>query len=127
MTSGRGYSGFMLGSTSCRLKRDTGPAVDFDPKRRCLGLRVSYRTYFSGPRKAALDLSVAFLQPACETIERLELKPHPKVGHSPPVVVPAHAWQAGRSLGAWWLVGCVVAPGFGLRFPHCAGGGHPGA
>lgn len=28
------------------------------------------------------------------------------------VVVPAGAWQAARSLGAWTLVGCFVAPAF---------------
>ncbi|MFL5681158.1 MAG: cupin domain-containing protein [Chloroflexota bacterium] len=28
------------------------------------------------------------------------------------VVVPAGAWQAARSLGAWTLVGCIVAPAF---------------
>ncbi|WP_264784553.1 cupin domain-containing protein, partial [Gluconacetobacter azotocaptans] len=28
------------------------------------------------------------------------------------VVVPAHAWQAAESLGAWSLVGCIVAPAF---------------
>jgi predicted cupin superfamily sugar epimerase len=27
-------------------------------------------------------------------------------------VVPAGAWQSARSLGAWTLVGCVVAPAF---------------
>lgn len=27
-------------------------------------------------------------------------------------VVPAHAWQSARSLGAWTLVGCTVAPAF---------------
>lgn len=27
-------------------------------------------------------------------------------------VVPAHAWQDARSLGAWTLVGCIVAPAF---------------
>jgi uncharacterized protein len=26
--------------------------------------------------------------------------------------VPAHAWQAARSLGDWTLVGCTVAPSF---------------
>jgi uncharacterized protein len=30
----------------------------------------------------------------------------------PQAVVPAHAWQRARSLGAWTLVGCTVAPGF---------------
>jgi predicted cupin superfamily sugar epimerase len=33
-------------------------------------------------------------------------------GHRPQVVVPAHHWQSARSLGAWTLVGCTVAPGF---------------
>ncbi len=32
--------------------------------------------------------------------------------HKPQVVVPAHAWQAAESLGAWTLCGCTVAPGF---------------
>lgn len=34
------------------------------------------------------------------------------VGERPQAVVPADAWQAARSLGAWTLVGCTVAPGF---------------
>lgn len=33
-------------------------------------------------------------------------------GARPQVVVPAGAWQSARSLGAWTLVGCTVAPGF---------------
>ncbi|MFM7808855.1 MAG: cupin domain-containing protein [Planctomycetota bacterium] len=33
-------------------------------------------------------------------------------GQCPQATVPAHAWQAARSTGAWSLVGCVVAPGF---------------
>jgi predicted cupin superfamily sugar epimerase len=33
-------------------------------------------------------------------------------GESPQFVVPAHAWQAARPLGAWTLVGCTVAPAF---------------
>ena len=33
-------------------------------------------------------------------------------GQRPQAVVPAHAWQQARSLGAWTLVGCTVAPGF---------------
>ena len=28
------------------------------------------------------------------------------------MVVPRHCWQTARSLGAWTLVGCTVAPGF---------------
>lgn len=37
-------------------------------------------------------------------------------GQRPQAVVPAGAWQAARSLGAWTLVGCTVAPGF--EFAH---------
>ncbi len=33
-------------------------------------------------------------------------------GERPHGIVPAHAWQSARSLGAWTLVGCTVAPGF---------------
>jgi predicted cupin superfamily sugar epimerase len=33
-------------------------------------------------------------------------------GERPQAVVPAGAWQSARSLGAWTLVGCTVAPGF---------------
>ena len=32
--------------------------------------------------------------------------------HYPQVVVPTGAWQAARTLGAYTLVGCTVAPGF---------------
>ncbi len=33
-------------------------------------------------------------------------------GQRPQIVVPAGVWQSARSLGAWTLVGCTVAPGF---------------
>jgi predicted cupin superfamily sugar epimerase len=33
-------------------------------------------------------------------------------GEHPHAAVPAHAWQSARSLGAWTLLGCTVAPGF---------------
>jgi predicted cupin superfamily sugar epimerase len=33
-------------------------------------------------------------------------------GAEPQCVVPARAWQAARTLGAWSLVGCTVAPAF---------------
>jgi predicted cupin superfamily sugar epimerase len=35
-----------------------------------------------------------------------------EAGQSPQIVVPAHAWQAARTLGAYTLAGCTVAPGF---------------
>lgn len=34
------------------------------------------------------------------------------VGERLQAVVPAGAWQAARPLGAWSLVGCIVAPAF---------------
>ena len=34
-----------------------------------------------------------------------------RAGDSPQAVVPAGHWQQARSLGAWTLVGCTVAPG----------------
>jgi uncharacterized protein len=33
-------------------------------------------------------------------------------GEMPQAVVPPLVWQQSQSLGAWTLVGCVVAPGF---------------
>ncbi|MDX2156471.1 MAG: cupin domain-containing protein [Hyphomicrobiaceae bacterium] len=48
-------------------------------------------------------------------------------GHAPQIVVPAGHWQQARSLGAWTLVGCTVAPafeftGFELAAPDFAPG-----
>ncbi len=40
------------------------------------------------------------------------LGPDWKGGDQPHAIVPAHAWQSARSLGAWTLIGCTVAPGF---------------
>jgi uncharacterized protein len=45
-------------------------------------------------------------------IERVTLGPDLMAGERPQAVVPADAWQAAESLGAWTLVGCTVAPGF---------------
>ncbi|MEC9470586.1 MAG: cupin domain-containing protein, partial [Pseudomonadota bacterium] len=33
-------------------------------------------------------------------------------GERPQGIVPRDGWQQARSLGAWTLVGCTVAPGF---------------
>ncbi len=38
-------------------------------------------------------------------------------GEALQAVVPRGWWQAARPLGAWTLVGCVVAPAF--EVPHC--------
>jgi predicted cupin superfamily sugar epimerase len=49
-----------------------------------------------------------------ETGTRHEYKLGPDIiaGEHPQGMVPARAWQSARSLGAWSLVGCTVAPGF---------------
>jgi predicted cupin superfamily sugar epimerase len=41
-----------------------------------------------------------------------QLGPNVLEGQTPQAIVPAHAWQAARSLGDWTLVGCTVSPGF---------------
>ena len=46
------------------------------------------------------------------TSERLVLGPDGGAGAEPQRVVPAGVWQTARSLGAWTLTGCTVAPGF---------------
>ena len=40
------------------------------------------------------------------------LGPDILAGQHPQGLVPAGAWQSARSLGAWTLLGCTVAPGF---------------
>lgn len=40
------------------------------------------------------------------------LGPDLGAGESPFALVPAQAWQAAESLGAWTLVACTVAPAF---------------
>lgn len=44
--------------------------------------------------------------------QTLRLGPNLAEGDVLQAVVPAQAWQAARPLGAWSLVGCVVAPAF---------------
>ncbi|HLD64554.1 MAG TPA: cupin domain-containing protein [Pseudomonas sp.] len=57
---------------------------------------------------APLELLVA------ESPERIRRERLGPVGEAslPQRAVPAHAWQASRSLGDFTLVGCTVAPGF---------------
>jgi uncharacterized protein len=43
---------------------------------------------------------------------RLRLGIDLAAGERPQAAVAARAWQSARSLGAWTLVGCTVAPGF---------------
>jgi len=47
-------------------------------------------------------------------------------GQHPQGLVPAGAWQSARSLGAWTLLGCTVAPGFDFaRFELAPQGWEP--
>lgn len=43
---------------------------------------------------------------------RARLGPDLAAGERPQLIVPAGHWQSAKSLGAWTLVGCTVAPGF---------------
>ena len=47
-----------------------------------------------------------------KVIDEHILGPDLKAAERPQVVVPRHCWQTAKSLGAWTLVGCTVAPGF---------------
>jgi predicted cupin superfamily sugar epimerase len=55
-------------------------------------------------------LEIAIMQSV--GVKRVILGADIAAGQAPQVVVPAHAWQSARSLGAYTLVGCTVAPGF---------------
>jgi predicted cupin superfamily sugar epimerase len=58
---------------------------------------------------APLELAVA---PPGALATRLRLGGDLAAGERPQAVVPPFHWQSARSLGAWTLVGCTVAPGF---------------
>lgn len=60
---------------------------------------------------AALDLGIA----EGGAVTRHRLGANIAAGERPQAVVPAGAWQAARSLGAWTLAGCTVAPGFAFE------------
>jgi uncharacterized protein len=45
-------------------------------------------------------------------IKTQRLGPNISAGEAPQIVVPANAWQSAKSLGAYTLVGCTVAPAF---------------
>ena len=63
--------------------------------------------YYAGSA-LRLEIAVSDIGP----IEYMTLGPELAAGERPQAIVPAHAWQAAESLGAWTLVGCTVAPGF---------------
>jgi predicted cupin superfamily sugar epimerase len=61
-------------------------------------------------------------------VARVTLGPDLAAGERPQAIVPAGAWQAAESLGAWTLVGCTVAPGFEFAgFELAPPGWNPGA
>jgi len=75
-----------------------------------------------------------WVSPDGRTLAEHRLGPDLAGGERPQVVVPARAWQAAASLGAWTLCGCTVAPafcfeGFEMAPPGWAPGprGAPGA
>jgi len=47
-----------------------------------------------------------------DAVEDTRLGADLAAGERPQAVVPAGTWQAARPLGAWALVGCIVAPAF---------------
>jgi predicted cupin superfamily sugar epimerase len=72
----------------------------------------------------ALELLVA--DPASGAQERIVLGCDLARGERPQAVVPRGWWQAARPLGAWTLVGCVVAPAFEFaRFEMAPEGWEP--
>lgn len=61
---------------------------------------------------APLELAICTDAERADAIERRILGTDIAAGEALALVVPAGAWQAARSLGAWTLCGCTVAPGF---------------
>jgi predicted cupin superfamily sugar epimerase len=60
----------------------------------------AWHYYRGAPLELTIEKSVQVLGPQIEQ------------GQAPQIVVPKGAWQMARSLGAYTLVGCTVAPGF---------------
>lgn len=57
----------------------------------------------------------------------VRLGPDLVAGERPQAVVPAGVWQTARSLGAWTLMGCTVAPAFEFSgFEMAPAGWEPG-
>lgn len=74
---------------------------------------------------APLELSIAVEDAG--SVEHYRLGTDLAAGEEPQRVVPHGAWQAARSLGAWTLVGCTVAPGFEFSgFELASPGWEPG-
>lgn len=61
---------------------------------------------------AGAPLELGLASPSGKSMTRHRLGMDLAAGEEPQFVVPAGHWQQARSLGAWSLVGCTVAPGF---------------
>jgi uncharacterized protein len=71
-----------------------------------------------------LELS---LSPDGKRLDRLRLGPDLAANQRPQAAVSAGAWQSARSLGAWTLLGCTVAPAFDFKgFELAPPGWEPG-
>ncbi|WP_417671203.1 cupin domain-containing protein [Roseibium sp.] len=72
-----------------------------------------------------LELSIS---PDGDKVERITLGNDLTAGERPQGIVPRDGWQQARSLGAWTLVGCTVAPGFRFEgFRMAPDGWEPGS
>ena len=71
--------------------------------------RVAHDEIWNAYEGALLEL--AWISPEWDRIERRQLGPV-ATGQAPTAVVPAGCWQRARTLGAYSLAGCTVAPGF---------------
>lgn len=59
--------------------------------------------------------------------EKIILGTELAAGERPQAIVPPHAWQTAKSLGAWTLVGCTVSPAFEFSgFELAPAGWEPG-
>jgi predicted cupin superfamily sugar epimerase len=68
-----------------------------------------------------------FLSSDGHAVERFVLGTDLAAGARPQRVVPAGCWQMAKSLGAWTLTGCTVAPGFEFAsFELAPQGWYPG-
>jgi predicted cupin superfamily sugar epimerase len=64
---------------------------------------------------AGAPLLLEIAAPEGGAVTRVTLGPDLAAGERPQAIVPAGAWQAAESLGAWTLAGCTVAPGFAFE------------
>ena len=69
-----------------------------------------------------------WISPDGVNLETVTLGPDILRGERPQAIVPAGAWQAAETLGAYTLVGCSVAPGFDFAaFEMAPPGWEPGS